>query len=87
MATALHPVSPRDEKQNNGNGFTSMDTENLIINDDRECQVIKHVGKNLPHLCRMILPHALGVKAITLRDATRLVVPSHEMHAIRIPQL
>jgi hypothetical protein len=63
-----------------------MNTENLIINDDRKRQEIKHIRKNLPHLGRMILPHTLGVKAITLRNATRLVVPSHEMHAIRIPE-
>lgn len=63
-----------------------MDTENLIIYHDTECQKIKHVGKVMPNVGVAILAGALGIEAIGLGDAARLVVASYQMNSVGVSQ-
>ncbi len=41
-----------------------MNTEDLVVDDDTQCQEIKHVGKVVPDIRIPVLPRALGVKPI-----------------------
>lgn len=53
-----------------------MDTKNLVIYHDTECQKVKHVGKVVPDIGVTVLARALGIEAIGLGDAARLVIAS-----------
>lgn len=63
----------------------AVDTENPPVDDSSEGQEIKHVGAVSPHVARSVLPLALVVEAVHLRDLARLVVPPDQRDAVRIP--
>jgi hypothetical protein len=66
---------------------TSMNTKYLPINHHRKGQKIKHIGKNPPHFCPMILSQTLTIKSIRLRHAPRFMIPPYQVYAVGIAQL
>ncbi len=66
--------------------LTSVNAEDLVINDDAQSQKVKHVCKIMPYIGVSVFPTALGVKTVRLRDASRLVVSANEMYTVRVPQ-
>lgn len=63
-----------------------MNTKNLVVNDHRESQEIKHVCKEAPDIRISIFALAFRVETIGLGHAPRLVVPSNQIHTERVPQ-
>lgn len=61
-----------------------MHAEYLIIDDNGEGEKIKHVGKVVPDVGISVLPTALGVEAVGLGNASRLVVSADQVHTMRI---
>lgn len=64
-----------------GGGRTSVDAEYLVVDDDAEGEVVKHVGEVVPYVGVAVLAGALGVEAVRLGDAAGLVVSSYQMDA------
>ena len=63
---------------------SSVNTEDAIVDDTRQGQIIKHVGKMVPHGCIAVLSTALGVEAIRLCDTSRFMIASDQMDPVRI---
>mmetsp|Transcript_16148 Transcript_16148/g.37642 ORF Transcript_16148/g.37642 Transcript_16148/m.37642 type:complete len:292 (-) Transcript_16148:107-982(-) len=61
--------------------------ENLAIDRGRERQVVEHLHKHEPHGGRAVLPKALVVKAVHLRNLPRLVVTTEQTNPARISNL
>jgi hypothetical protein len=55
---------------------TSVDAEDLVINDDTQRQKVKHICEVMPYVGITVLARALSVESIGLGDATRFVVPA-----------
>ena len=58
----------------------------LVVDDDREGEEVEHVGEVVPDVGVAVLAVALGVEAVGLRYASRLVVASDEVHAGRVAE-
>ena len=59
----------------------------LVVYQGGEGQVVEQVGEVLPHVGVAVLPQALVVEAVHLRDLTRLVVPSQDGDSLTVPYL
>ena len=46
-----------------------------------------HLSEHEPHIRAAVLPKALVVKAVDLRDLARLVVATDQPHTLRVPHL
>jgi hypothetical protein len=68
-------------------GETSMQAEDLILNDSGQGQVIKQVSKEFPDVCVAVLAHALVVEAVNLGDLAALVVSSEDGESISVAHL
>lgn len=44
--------------------LTSVNAENLVVDDDAQRQKIKHVGKIMPYIGIAILSRTFGIKSI-----------------------
>lgn len=62
-------------------GEAAMDAEYIVVDDDGECEEVEHVGEVVPDVCVAVFARALGVEAVGLRDAPRLVVAADQVHA------
>lgn len=60
--------------------------EDLVVDDNREGQKVKHVGEVVPDVGVAVFARAFCVEAVRLRDAARLVVTTDEVDAVRIAQ-
>jgi len=49
-------------------GLTPMNAKDLIINDSRQSEKVKHVGKISPDICITVFACAFSVKAISLGE-------------------
>lgn len=65
----------------------AVHAEDLVVDDDRQRQEVEHVGEVVPHVGVAVLARALGVEAVRLRHAARLVVAADQVHAVRVAQL
>lgn len=45
---------------------TTMHAKDSVLDDDRECEIIKHVGKVGPYARRTVLAYAFGVESVRL---------------------
>ena len=54
-----------------------------ILYKGSEWEIVKQVGKTLPHVGTPVLAQALVVKSINLGNLPRLVVPSKNKNPIR----
>ena len=61
-----------------------MKAEDGLVNHGRERQVVKELGELAPHVGIAVLPEALVVEAVDLRDLARLVVASQNSDAVRV---
>ena len=53
---------------------TAVQTENVVVDEGREREVVEQVGEVLPHVRVPVLSQTLVVEAVHLRDLPRLVV-------------
>lgn len=63
---------------------TTVDAENLVINDCSQCQIVEDLSAVAPNINRTVLSKALIVKAVDLGDLTRLVVSSDEGNSLGV---
>ncbi|PSR99042.1 hypothetical protein PHLCEN_2v4199 [Hermanssonia centrifuga] len=59
-------VSKKGPRYADEDVHTAMHAEDLVVNYDRESQIIEHIGEISPHMWRTILPHTLRVEPIGL---------------------
>ena len=64
----------------------SVDTEDTIVDDTGEREIVEHVGEMVPHGCVAVLSTALGIEAVGLRDASRFVVASDQVDPVGVSQ-
>ena len=78
------PFPPQKKGRYCGCWLTSVYTKDLVIYHDAERQKVKHVCKVMPDVGIAIFPGTLGVEAVGLRHASRLVVASDQMHSVGV---
>lgn len=64
-----------------------MNTENFVVNDGSESEVVEDVRAVAPNVHRAELSQALIVEAIDLGDLAGLVVSSDECDSLRVAYL
>ena len=64
-----------------------MYTEDLIINDNAQGEEIEHIRKVVPDIGVPIFSRTFRIKAIRLRNSSRFMVPSYQMHAVWVSKL
>lgn len=69
-----------------GRRESSMDAEDLIVDDDAQGKEIEHVGEVMPHVCVAVFARAFGIESIRLSDAPRLMVATDEVDAVRVSE-
>ncbi|GIX63446.1 SET domain-containing protein-lysine N-methyltransferase [Babesia caballi] len=65
----------------------AVDAKVPVVDQRADGEVVEDLGAVAPHVDAAILPHALVVEAVHLRDVARLVVPADEGDAIGVPDL
>lgn len=65
----------------------AVQTKDPVVDHHREREKVKHIGEVVPHLRVGVLAHAFGIEPVRLRHRAALVVPTHELHTARVPQL
>lgn len=68
-------------------GQATVDTEDLVVDDDGEGEEVEHVGEVVPHVGVTVLAGAFRIEAVRLGYAAGLVVPADEVDAVRVAQL
>ena len=68
-------------------GETSVKTENLIVDESCEREVVEEIGEVLPYVGIAILSETFIVEAVHLSNLTRLVVTTEDGDALRISDL
>jgi hypothetical protein len=66
---------------------TTVQTEDLIVDQGRKREVVEEICEVFPHVCVAILSEALVVEAIDLGDLARLVVSAEDGDALRVADL
>ena len=66
---------------------SAVNTEDLVVDDTAQGEVVEHVGEVMPDCGVAVFPRALGVKAIRLRDTSALVISSDEMNSVGVSEL
>lgn len=61
--------------------------EDIVVDDDREGEVVKHVGEIVPDICVAVFSRTLGVEAVGLGYAARFVVSADEVNAMWVAKL
>lgn len=64
-----------------------MYAEDLVVDDDRQRQEVEHVCEIVPHVCVAVLSGTLGVEAVRLGNASRLVIATDEVNSVWVAQL
>lgn len=64
-----------------------MQTEDLVVDEGGEGEVVEEVGKVLPHICVAVLAQTLVVETVHLGDLARLVVAAENGDALRVTDL
>ena len=64
-----------------------MQTEDAVSNHRRHRQIVKSVGKMLPHICIPIFPETFVVETVDLSDLATLVVPADEGDSVGVTDL
>lgn len=59
-------------------GETSVEAEDLVVDESGERKIIEKIRKVLPHVCVAVLSEAFIVEAVHLGDLTRLVVATKD---------
>lgn len=64
-----------------------MNTENFVVDNGGEGQVVKDVGAVSPHIDRAILSEALVIESIHLSDLSTLVISSDKSNSLWVSDL
>jgi len=84
----LDPVKSSDVvKSINAGRQTAVKTENLVVDESSQGQVVKEVGEVFPHVGIAILAQTLVVKTIHLCDLTRLMIATEDGDALGVSNL
>jgi len=59
----------------------------LGVHQGGQREVVKQVGEGLPHIGIAVLPQALVIEAVHLRDLSALVVPAQDCDALAVADL
>jgi len=65
----------------------AVHAEDLVADDDGQRQEVEHVGEVVPDVGVAVLAGTLGVEAVGLCDAPRLVVAADEVDALGVAEL
>ena len=88
MGHLLYPVQCTDViKRVNARGETSVETEDLVVDERGEGEVVEEVGEVLPHVGVAVLAEALVVESVHLRDLPGLVVAAEDGDALWVSDL
>lgn len=74
-------------KSVDGRRETSMETEDLVLNESGKRKVIKQVSEALPDVWGVVLSETLVVESIDLSDLSTLVISTEDGETIRISHL
>lgn len=66
---------------------TTVDAEDLVVDDAGEGEVVEHVGEVVPDSSVAILAAAFCVETVGLGYSSRLVVAADEVDAMRVAEL
>ena len=66
---------------------TSVYTEDLIVDDTAQREIVEHVRKVMPDRRIAVFPRAFGVEAVELCDTSALMVSSDEMNSVGVSEL
>ena len=61
-----------------------METEDLVVNECSQGQVVEEVGETLPDICIAIFAQTFVVEAVDLRDLSGFVVSSENCDSLRV---
>jgi len=88
MGHLLNPVQGSDViKRVDTRGQSTVQAEDLVLDEGGEGEVVEQIGKVLPHVGIAILAQALVVEAIYLGDLARLVITAEDGDPRRISNL
>lgn len=65
-------------------GKSTVDTENLVVDDCRQAQVVEDLRAVSPHIYRAILLQALVIESVHLSNLSRLMVSTNQGNAIGV---
>ena len=65
---------------------TTVDAEDLVVDDAGEGEVVEHVGEVVPDSSVAVLAAAFCVETVGLSNTSRLVVAADEVDAVRIAE-
>ena len=84
----LHAVEGADVVERVDAGRqAAVEAEDLVVDEGRQGEKVEEVGEAFPDAGVAVLPEALVVEAVHLRDLTRLVVAPEDRDALREPDL
>ena len=85
MRHLLNPIERADivERVDAGRQ-AAVQTEDLVVDERGQGQVVEQVGKVLPHVGVAVLAQAFVVEAVDLRDLARLVVAAQDGDALGV---
>lgn len=63
---------------------TTVDTEDLVIDDDAQGQEVEHIGEVVPHVRIPIFPRTLCVEAVRLSDTSGFMVATDQSDTVWI---
>jgi len=63
---------------------TSMEAENLVVNECSKGEVVEEVGKVLPDVCVAVFSEALIVKAIDLGDLAGFMITTEDRDSLGV---
>ncbi len=78
------PLCEPQKPEEAGRSHTSMDAEDLVIDDHAQGQEIEHVSEVMPDISIAVLPGAFGIEAIRLGYAARLMVAADQMYSVGV---
>lgn len=67
-------------------GFTPVDAEDVVVDDDAEGEEVEHVCEVVPHTRIPVFATALRVESVALRHAPAFVVPADQVHSRGVSQ-
>lgn len=67
-------------------GFTAVDAEDVVVDDDAEGEEVEHVCEVVPHTRIPVLATTLRVESVALRHAPAFVVPTDQVHSRGVSQ-